>query len=485
MIVGRAHHLLPDRRAARAGAAVADRQAEAQGVAVPLLMVHTARNSVASGLAGGRNIPGGARRSGQRSRMRRHGRHETEGRNAMRLQHLVLGAALWRAGGRSALARRSGAGQHLRAAPDLPHRAVRRLRHSDRQRHERLPRRCSTSATAASAASSSPSRNARPATTPRRASSATSRSRPRSPVVVNPYSTGITLQLIPKAAVDKIPVLSMAYGLSASADGKNFPWIFNPPATYWDGLSMIIKYIGDKEGGLDKLKGKTIGYIFFDGGYGREPIPLLEQFAKDYGFTVKLYPVPAAEMQNQSGLWLNVRRDRPDWMVMWGWGAMNPTAVKEAAKINFPMDKFVGIWWSGERGRRAPGGRREPRAIWRSTSTQIGANYPGDPGHQEARRRQGQEPDPEGQGRRELLQSRRLQLGDRRRGDPQRAEDHRQEGGQRRGRAARLRDAEDHRRALEGDRPARASRRRSRACPAPTTTAITPPSCSSGTAPSG
>ena len=166
-------------------------------------------------------------------------------------------------------------------------------------------------------------------------------------MVVNPYSTGITLQLIPKAAVDKVAVLSMAYGLSASADGQNFPWIFNPPATYWDGLSIIMKYIGEKSGGLDKLKGKTIGYIFFDGGYGREPIPLLEQFAKDYGFTVKQYPVPAAEMQNQSGLWLNVRRDRPDWMVMWGWGAMNPTAVKEATKINFPMDKFVGIWWSG------------------------------------------------------------------------------------------------------------------------------------------
>ena len=63
----------------------------------------------------------------------------------------------------------------------------------------------------------------------------------KNPVVINPYSTGITLQLIPKAAVDKIPILSMAYGLSASADGNQFPWIFNPPATYWDGASMIIK----------------------------------------------------------------------------------------------------------------------------------------------------------------------------------------------------------------------------------------------------
>jgi branched-chain amino acid transport system substrate-binding protein len=152
----------------------------------------------------------------------------------------------------------------------------------------------------------------------------------KKPAVVNPYSTGITLQIIPKAAVDKIPILSMAYGLSASAIGEKFPWIFNPPATYWDGLSMIMRYIGGKEGGLDKLKGKTIGFIFLESGYGREPLPLLQEFAKDYGFTVKEYSVAGKEMQDQSAQWLAVRRDRPAWMIMWGWGAMNPTAVKRA-----------------------------------------------------------------------------------------------------------------------------------------------------------
>src|ERR1044071_1343220 len=131
----------------------------------------------------------------------------------------------------------------------------------------------------------------------------------KNPLVINPYSTGITLQIIPKAAVDKIPILSMAYGLSASADGQNFPWIFNPPATYWDGLSMVMRYIGGKEGGLDKLKGKTIGFIFLESGYGREPLPLLQQFAKDYGLTVKEYSVAGKEMQDQSPQWLAVRRD--------------------------------------------------------------------------------------------------------------------------------------------------------------------------------
>src|SRR6516164_7204448 len=104
----------------------------------------------------------------------------------------------------------------------------------------------------------------------------------RNPVVINPYSTGITLQLIPKAAVDKIPILSMAYGLSASADGNKFPWVFNPPATYWDGASAFIRHAAEVEGGFDKLKGKTIGLVYLDAPYGKEPIALLQALGQDY-----------------------------------------------------------------------------------------------------------------------------------------------------------------------------------------------------------
>ncbi len=163
-------------------------------------------------------------------------------------------------------------------------------------------------------------------------------------LVYNPYSTGITLQLIPKAPVDKIPVLSMGYGLSAAAIGEKFPWTFNYPATYWDQMSSIIKYIDGQEGGV---KGKKIGFIYLDVGYGKEPIPLLDQLAEEMGFTVVKFPVGVKEMQNQASHWLNVRKERPDWMIMWGWGAMNATAVKEAAKIRYPLDHFIGNWWSG------------------------------------------------------------------------------------------------------------------------------------------
>src|SRR5678815_9476 len=79
---------------------------------------------------------------------------------------------------------------------------------------------------------------------------------PTGAVVVNPWSTGITYQLIPKASVDKVVIHSMGYGMTAAADGRWFPWVFNFPMTYWSQASAVVKYIGQREGGLDKLKGK-------------------------------------------------------------------------------------------------------------------------------------------------------------------------------------------------------------------------------------
>jgi hypothetical protein len=32
---------------------------------------------------------------------------------------------------------------------------------------------------------------------------------------------------------------------------------------------------------------------------------------------------------------------------MWGWGIMNQVAVQEATNIRYPMENFIGVWWSG------------------------------------------------------------------------------------------------------------------------------------------
>ncbi|SMX38331.1 ABC transporter substrate-binding protein [Maliponia aquimaris] len=162
-------------------------------------------------------------------------------------------------------------------------------------------------------------------------------------IVTQPWSTGITLQVLPKTNVDMIPILAPGYGFSPMMDGKTFQWSFNTPAGYWDAADMIIQYL-ESQGSLD---GKKIAFLHLDHPFGKEPIPVLEQLAAEKGFSMVPIPVGLKEMQNQSAQWLQIRRERPDYVVMWGWGAMNAGAITEAVKTKFPMENFLGVWWSG------------------------------------------------------------------------------------------------------------------------------------------
>jgi branched-chain amino acid transport system substrate-binding protein len=177
----------------------------------------------------------------------------------------------------------------------------------------------------------------------------------KGPVIVNPYSTGITYQLIPKAPVDKVVVFSMGYGMTAAADGRWFPWVFSFPTTYWSQASAVIRYIGQQEGGQDKLKGKKIAHIFHNSPYGKEANPTLEELARRQGFELTLLAVDHPG-QEQKATWLQVRRLNPDWIFMSGWGVMNQVAVKEAAAIGFKMDRFIGNWWSSSDADVVPAG---------------------------------------------------------------------------------------------------------------------------------
>jgi len=173
--------------------------------------------------------------------------------------------------------------------------------------------------------------------------------------VMNPYSTGITYQVIPKAAVDKIPVFSMGYGMTAAADGRWFPWVFNFPTTYWSQASAVIRYIGQQEGGLEKLKGKKIVHIYHNSPYGKEANPTLEELARQLGFELTLLAVDHPG-QEQKSTWLQVRRLNPDWIFMSGWGVMNQVAIKEAAANGIKMDHFIGNWWSASDADVVPAG---------------------------------------------------------------------------------------------------------------------------------
>jgi branched-chain amino acid transport system substrate-binding protein len=193
-----------------------------------------------------------------------------------------------------------------------------------------------------------------------------------SPLVLQPLSTGITYQLIPRVTEDKIPLHTMGYGRTSAADGATFEWVFNYPGTYWDAASIIVNYLLDENEG--SLEGKKIALVYHNSAYGKEPIRTLEVLGEKHGFA--LLPIAVDHPgQEQKSQWLQIRRERPDYVLMWGWGVMNQVAITEAANIGYPMENFIGVWWSGAEPDVLPAGAGADG--YKSINfTGVGTDYP-------------------------------------------------------------------------------------------------------------
>jgi len=191
-------------------------------------------------------------------------------------------------------------------------------------------------------------------------------------LVYVPLSTGITYQLIPKVSADQIPLHTMGYGRTSAKKGSIFEWVFNFPVNYWDGASIAIKYLLEQNDG--DISGKKIALVYHNSAYGKEPIRTLEELSAKHGFELSLLPVdhPGLEQKSQ---WLEIRRNAMDYVLMWGWGVMNSVAIQEAANIRFPMENFIGIWWSGSENDVLPAGERA-HGYKALAMHQVGTEYP-------------------------------------------------------------------------------------------------------------
>jgi branched-chain amino acid transport system substrate-binding protein len=164
--------------------------------------------------------------------------------------------------------------------------------------------------------------------------------------VFQPLSTGITFALTDKVPGDKIPLITSGYGRSDSADGNMFKWNFPLIGHYWVAGDTVLKHIANKAGGWANLKGKKIAVVYHDSPFGRELLPIVNERAAMHGFTVQPLPVPAPGVE-QKATWLQVRQNRPDYVIMQTWGVMTSTAIKEAVATGYPRENMFGTWWSG------------------------------------------------------------------------------------------------------------------------------------------
>jgi branched-chain amino acid transport system substrate-binding protein len=173
--------------------------------------------------------------------------------------------------------------------------------------------------------------------------------------LVEPLGTGIAYGILDRLPTDKVPMTTLGYGRSDAANGQVFPYVFPLITSYWNQAAGMIKYLGDKSGGIDKLKGKKIVHLYHDSAYGKEPFPVLEAYEKLLGFQLIKIPVPHPGT-DQNAQWLQIRQANPDHVILWGWGVMNAVAIKTAARVGFPREKMLGVWWAGSEEDTIPAG---------------------------------------------------------------------------------------------------------------------------------
>src|SRR6266571_3051430 len=129
---------------------------------------------------------------------------------------------------------------------------------------------------------------------------------PTGAAVVHPNSTPLTYALTERTTQDQIPLLTVGSGRADASDGRVFPYVFNPPINYWSQNTAKLRFIGQRAGGMEQLKGLKIAHVYIDNDYGRETMPILDHQAAQYGFAVQHLAVQPPGL-DQKAAWLRVK----------------------------------------------------------------------------------------------------------------------------------------------------------------------------------
>ena len=164
-------------------------------------------------------------------------------------------------------------------------------------------------------------------------------------VFFDPLSVGISTALIETGRADKMPIIAVNHGKTAGQRGDIFPYYFMPGINTYDEHSIMVHYIGGLEGGMENLKGKKIAMLFHGSPYGREAIDFMNSMCEKHGCMHEEIEVPHPGNEQQSQ-WLKIRKMKPDYVLLRGWGVMNPVAMQTAKRMGYPVSRLIGNIWS-------------------------------------------------------------------------------------------------------------------------------------------
>lgn len=164
-------------------------------------------------------------------------------------------------------------------------------------------------------------------------------------------STPVARAMVNRALEDKVVMITALHGRGDASDGETFPYIFPLMSTYWSQAASLIDYMEKHEGGL---KGKKVAHVYIDSPFGREPIPVLEKLSEKLDFSLRTFPY-ASPGNEQSSTWSEVRRFRPDQVIIWGAGGGQAVSVREAIRNGIAPEKIHSVVWLAEADMEAVG----------------------------------------------------------------------------------------------------------------------------------
>ncbi len=163
-------------------------------------------------------------------------------------------------------------------------------------------------------------------------------------MLIDPLSTPVARALVTRALEDKINMVTAFSGRSDAADGSVFPYVMPLSPNYWSQAALIVDFFRQQD---KDLKGKKIVHVHIDTPFGREPIPIFQALSQKLGYEFQTFPYTPPG-NDQAAIWTQVRRARPDWVVFWGAGVGQTTALSEAVRNGMAMDRLSSSVWLSE-----------------------------------------------------------------------------------------------------------------------------------------
>lgn len=194
-------------------------------------------------------------------------------------------------------------------------------------------------------------------------------------VLVSPFGTPMVAALIKTMQEDKVPATSAGFGTAAAANGDKYPYMFPIAASYWSQTAAAVKFAKDKFDG--DLKGKRIAYVFYDNPAGREGIPVMEELAKQEGYELRTFAIPAPGIEAGAQVLDITRRFRADFVIAHVFGRAPAVLLKELNRAGYPIDHVIGLVWAVSEGDIAAAGGWDVAEGYNTIQfAGVGSDYP-------------------------------------------------------------------------------------------------------------